>query len=80
MRSRISVDELHAKLQAEFAARAGDICVACRLPRPNYFAGAQDGANWRLPPLGECASLCHTLAEELVAWYAERYDVRPPGG
>ena len=80
MRKRISVEELHAKLQAEFAARAGDICVACRLPRPAYFAGAQDGANWRLPPLGECASLCHTLAEELVAWYGERYDVRPPRG
>jgi hypothetical protein len=75
---RITVDELHARLQAEFMSRAGDLCVACRLPKPAYFAGAREGPNWRLPPLEECSSLCHTLAEELAAWYAERYEVVAP--
>ena len=76
-RRRITVEELHAKLQEEFAARAGDLCVACRLPKPTYFAGAREGPNWRLPPLGECNSLCHILAQELAEWYGERYEVTP---
>ena len=80
MKRRIALEDLHAKLQAEFATRAGDLCVACRLPKPTYFAGARDGPNWRLPPLGECSSLCHTLAGELAAWYAERFDIIPPPG
>ena len=76
MKKRLSVEELHAKLQEEFAKRTGDLCAGCRLPRPTYFAGARDGPNWRLPPLGECSSLCHTLAEELAARYAQRYELR----
>ena len=72
-KKRITVDELHALLQAEFANKAGDLCVACRLPRPTYFAGAREGPNWRLPSLGECSSLCHTLAQDLAARYSARY-------
>ena len=76
-KKRITAEELHALLQEEFAKKAGDICAACRLPRPTYFAGARDGPNWRLPPLGECSSLCHTLAQDLAEWYGKRYEVTP---
>src|ERR1043166_2027572 len=64
-RRTIAREELHALLQEEFALRAGAQCVGCRLPMPVYFAGAREGANWRLPPLDECSSLCHTLVDEL---------------
>ena len=74
---RIDATELHALMQAEFARRAGEHCVGCRLPLPTYFAGARDGPNWRMPPLPECASLCHTLVDEVVAAYAERYEIAP---
>lgn len=75
---RIAPRELHARLQEEFSRQAGEACGACRLPMPQYFAGARDGPNWRLPPLGECASLCHTIVDELVARYAARFDLEPP--
>ena len=75
---RIAAEELHARLQEEFSRKAADVCGACRLPLPTYFAGARDGANWRLPPLGECSSLCHTIVEELVARYAERFELEAP--
>jgi hypothetical protein len=78
MRNRITAEALHALLQKEFAEKAGDLCAACRLPKPTYFAGARAGPNWRLPALGECSSLCHTLAEELAARYAQRYELHPP--
>ncbi len=77
-KKRITVAELHALLQEEFARKSGDVCAACRLPRPTYFAGAREGPNWRLPPLGECSRLCHTLAQDLAARYARRYTVLPP--
>jgi hypothetical protein len=77
-RRRIDAAQLHALLQEEFTAKAGALCAACRLPLPTYFAGARDGPNWRLPPLGECTSLCHTLVDELVARYAKRYDIDAP--
>jgi len=77
-RRRIDAAQLHALLQEDFSAKAGALCAACRLPLPTYFAGAREGPNWRLPPLGECSSLCHTLVDELVARYAERYDLEPP--
>ena len=75
---RIAAVDLHARLQEEFSRKAGEACGACRLPMPRYFAGAREGANWRLPPLGECSSLCHTLVEELVERYAARFDLEPP--
>jgi hypothetical protein len=75
---RIAAEELHARLQEEFSRKAADVCGACRLPMPRYFAGAREGANWRLPPLGECASLCHTILDELVARYAARFDLEEP--
>jgi hypothetical protein len=79
-RRAIAAQELHARLQEEFQKRSGAHCVACRLPTPTYFAGAREGANWRLAPLGECSSLCHTLAEEIAARYAARFDILPPTG
>jgi hypothetical protein len=76
---RIAAAELHAQLQEAFSRKAGSVCGACRLPLPRYFAGAREGANWRLPPLEECSSLCHTLLDELVEQYAARYDLIDPG-
>jgi hypothetical protein len=69
--------ELHALLQEEFSKTAGDLCLACRLPMPTYFAGSREGPNWRLPPLGECGSLCHTIASDVAAKLAARYDLIP---
>ena len=77
---KIAPEALHALMQEEFARKAGELCAACRLPMPTYFAGAREGPNWRLPPLGECSSLCHTLVEELVARYGERFELQPPRG
>ena len=77
-RRRIAAQDLHARLQEEFQRQAGTHCLACRLPLPAYFAGAREGPNWRLPPLGECSSLCHPFAEELAARFGERFDIVPP--
>ena len=77
-RRRIPAEQLHARLQEDFAKQAAAHCIGCRVPMPTYFAGAREGPNWRLPALGECGSLCHTLVEELVARYADRYDIEPP--
>jgi hypothetical protein len=74
----VARDELHALLQDEFSKTAGDLCLACRLPLPTYFAGGKEGPNWRLPSMPECSGLCHTIVEELVAKYSERYDIAPP--
>ena len=74
----VAAEALHAMLQEEFSRKAGALCVACRLPKPIWFAGAREGPNWRLPALGECSSLCHTLVDELVASYAARYEIEPP--
>ena len=80
-RRRIEPGELHALLQAEFTRLAGAQCVGCRLPLPTYFAGAREGANWRLPQIGECASLCHTVVDEVVERFAARYELAsPPAG
>ena len=73
MTKRITLDQLHALLQEEFLGRAGDLCTACRLPRPVLFEAAREGPNWRLPALGECNSLCHTLAGEIAERYAQLY-------
>jgi hypothetical protein len=77
-KQRIAAGELHARLQEAFSRKAGSLCGACRLPLPRYFAGARDGPNWRLPPLEECSSLCHTLVDEIVAHHAARYELEPP--
>jgi hypothetical protein len=43
---------------------------------PAYLEpGERGGPNWRIGSAGECASLCHTILEELVASAGEKYDI-----
>lgn len=76
-RTSLPREALHARLQEEYAKTAGDLCLACRVPMPTYFAGAREGPNWRLPAMGECSGLCHTIAAEIAARLGERYDLLP---
>ena len=76
-KKRIPRDKLHALLVEEYARTAGDLCTACRLPLPSYFAAAKEGPNWRLPPMEECNALCHTIAADVAARMAQRYDLLP---
>ena len=76
MRKRVSAPELHDILSREFAKSAGDLCLKCRLPMPSYFAGAKDGPNWRLGPLPECSTLCHTIVEDLVAKFSATHELK----
>lgn len=74
-RKRITREALHELLQREYAETAGDLCLACRLPMPNYFGGAGPGPNWRLPLMPECAGLCHTIAADVAAKVGQRYEL-----
>ena len=78
MRKRVSAKDLHDLLTREFRKSAGDSCIKCRLPMPSYFAGARDGPNWRLAPLSECSTMCHTLVEDLVAKFSASHDLEHP--
>ena len=75
MRKRVSAEELHDLLTREFRKSAGDLCIKCRLPMPSYFAGAKEGANWRLGELSECSAMCHTILEELVARFSRTHEI-----
>lgn len=76
-RKALSREALHAKLQEEYAKTAGDLCLACRLPLPAYFAGAREGPNWRLPSMADCSGLCHTIAADIAAKMGRKYDLLP---
>ena len=78
LRKRVSASELHHLLSREFAKSAGDMCLKCRLPMPSYFGGAKDGPNWRLGPLSECTSMCHTIVEDLVAKFSATHELTSP--
>jgi hypothetical protein len=75
-RKKISNDELHALLEAEFRKTAADLCRQCAVPRPVFMSVASAGANWRVGRLGECAGLCHTILDEIVERLADRYDLK----
>ena len=75
-KKRVSASELHDLLTRDFRASAGDLCIKCSLPMPTYFAGARQGANWRLGEFSECSTLCHTILEDLVARYAATHELR----
>jgi hypothetical protein len=78
-RRKVSAQELHDILEREFARTAGDLCLKCRIPMPAYLdPGSRGGPNWRVASAGECANLCHTLLEDLVATIASKYDLVPP--
>ena len=75
MRKKISAVELHDLLTREFRKTAADGCLSCGVPMPAYFAGAKEGANWRLGGSGECSRLCHTILQDIAARVAARYDL-----
>jgi hypothetical protein len=75
MRKRIPAARLHDLLVNEFRRTAADGCLACRVPMPVRFRGAGDGANWRIAPLDECSTLCHTILQDVAAKVAARYDL-----
>jgi hypothetical protein len=75
-KKKVSAAELHGILTREFRNTAGDMCLKCRVPMPAYLEpGERGGPNWRIGSARECASLCHTILEELVASAGEKYDI-----
>jgi hypothetical protein len=76
VRKRVTASELHDLLTREFGKSAGDLCLKCRLPLPTPFAGAREGPNWRLGPLSECSSMCHTIIEDLVTRFSATHELR----
>ena len=74
-KKKIAARELHDLLAREFRNTAGDSCLGCRIPMPRYFAGAREGANWRIGAFEECSSLCHTILQDVTAKVAARYDL-----
>lgn len=78
-RRKVSADQLHDILTREFRATAGGMCLKCRIPMPIFVEpGAAGRANWRIGGIAECATLCHTILEELAGSLAERYDIARP--
>jgi hypothetical protein len=78
-RRKVSAEELHDILEREFRRTAGELCPKCRIPMPAYLdPGSRGGPNWRIGSAGECANLCHTLLEDLVAAMAAKYDLAQP--
>jgi hypothetical protein len=77
-RRTISAAQLHELLAREFERTAAGLCGTCRVPRPVFLESSARGPNWRLPALGECAGLCHTILEDVAAKLARDYDVKRP--
>jgi hypothetical protein len=76
MRKKLSTDELRALLEREFRNSAADLCLKCRVPKPVFMAPKGDGGNWRVSPLDECGTLCHSIFQDVVEKVAEKYDLR----
>ena len=74
---RVSAAELHDILAREFADTAAGLCARCRVPKPIFVEGGE-GANWRVPPLDECDSLCHTILTDVAGKLARQYDMAKP--
>src|SRR5690349_3645232 len=77
MRRKVTAAELHDLLGREYAKTAGDLCLKCRLPMP-VFRDSKSGPNWRLGAMEECNTLCHTIAQDVAAKLAQRYDLERP--
>jgi len=76
-RRKISAEDLHERLTAEFRKTAGDSCLKCTIPMPAYREpGESAGPNWRIGNAAECSSLCHTILD--VAELSSRYDITRP--
>ena len=77
-RKAVDAAKLHDLLTREFTDTAAGLCAACRVPKPIFREGAGEGPNWRVPPLGECDSLCHTILQDVAAKLAREYDLENP--
>lgn len=77
-RRRISATELHEILAREFADTAAGLCSRCRVPRPLFRDDAGEGPNWRVPPLDECDSLCHSILMDIAQKVGREYDMAKP--
>ena len=76
-RRSVSAAQLHEILAREFAGTAAGLCAKCRVPKP-IFRESGAGPNWRVPPLGECDSLCHTILMDVARKLATEYDMTRP--
>jgi hypothetical protein len=77
-RRRVSSTQLHELLAREFANTAAGLCSACRVPKPVFREGGADGPNWRVPPLGECDAMCHTILMDIAAKLGREYELAKP--
>jgi hypothetical protein len=77
MRKKISRDELHALLETEFRKTAAGLCGKCAVPKPVFIEAGGGRSNWRVGGLGECGDLCHTILEDIVVQFSERYELKP---
>jgi hypothetical protein len=75
-RKKITTDELHSLLEREFRNSAADLCRKCRVPRPVFIESKSGGSNWRLGKIDECASLCHTVLDDVAEKLAAQYDLK----
>jgi len=77
-RRKVSAAELHELLAREFANTAAGLCPGCKVPRPVFRESAGGRPNWRVPPLAECDSLCHTILTDIAEKLARDYDLARP--
>ena len=75
-RKKVSTQELHRMLEAEFHKTAAGLCGKCHVPRPVFYPAARGGPNWRLAHGDECPALCHTVMQDLAARFAQQYDLQ----
>jgi hypothetical protein len=74
-RRPLAAPALHDLLVREFDRTAAGLCSACSVPKP-IFVEAKDGRpNWRVPPLGECDALCHTILLDLAEKLGREYEL-----
>lgn len=74
----VSATQLYELLTREFDDSAAGLCPRCRVPRPIFREGAGDGPNWRVPPLEECDSLCHSILVDVAERLGRDYAMTRP--
>jgi len=78
-RRNLSAQELHEVLTREFTNTAAGLCSRCRVPKPVFRGDVTTGPNWRVPPLDECDSLCHSILMDVAEKLGREYEMARPG-
>ncbi|HZZ95000.1 MAG TPA: hypothetical protein VFE23_20745 [Usitatibacter sp.] len=76
-RSLVTASELYVLIAREFRRRQPRECPACFLELPCMGGeSVPQGANWSLALPADCGGACRGILEDIVAEYAQRYELR----